>query len=287
MRQRLRSHLTYANVVATLCLFLVLSGGTAVALTGSNTVFSDDIVNGQVKNADIINGAITTGKLRNDSVTSARIVNGQVKNPDILNGAVTTNKLRDSSVGNADLGSNAVTGAKVLDNSLGGSDVDESSFGIVPNAAHATNSDELGGVAAANFQRRAVFPISEDLTGTFGGGMATTSFSPSQLRVSEFCGSNNVASVRFTNTGTGGGATLNWLFSQGGTSSTVNASGASLAPSGQGQNFLSFNFSNRLEGQWIFADGAGVTTVNLHGFIAPGSPAFCEFKGTAVWAPNV
>jgi hypothetical protein len=27
-------------------------------------------------------------------------------------------------------------------------------------------------------------------------------------------------------------------------------------------------------------------SVNLHGFIAPGSPAFCEFKGTAVWAPN-
>ena len=49
MLSRIRSRLTYANVVATLSLFLVLSGGTAVALTGSNTVFSDDIVNGQVK----------------------------------------------------------------------------------------------------------------------------------------------------------------------------------------------------------------------------------------------
>src|SRR5204863_1714851 len=53
MRGRLRSHLTYANVISSLCLFLVLGGGTAVALNGSNTVFSDDIVNGQVKQADL------------------------------------------------------------------------------------------------------------------------------------------------------------------------------------------------------------------------------------------
>jgi hypothetical protein len=32
-----------------LALFLVLTGGTAIALDGHNTVFSDDIVNGKVK----------------------------------------------------------------------------------------------------------------------------------------------------------------------------------------------------------------------------------------------
>lgn len=50
-RCRLRSYRT--TVVAYLALFLVLTGGTAVALNGSNTVFSDDITNGQVKSADI------------------------------------------------------------------------------------------------------------------------------------------------------------------------------------------------------------------------------------------
>jgi hypothetical protein len=39
----LRSHLTFANVTSLLALFLVLSGGTAVALNGGNTVFTDDI----------------------------------------------------------------------------------------------------------------------------------------------------------------------------------------------------------------------------------------------------
>jgi hypothetical protein len=56
MRQ-LRSHLTYGNVIGTIALFLVLSGGTAVALSGSNTVFSDDIVDGQVRKNDLANSA--------------------------------------------------------------------------------------------------------------------------------------------------------------------------------------------------------------------------------------
>jgi len=38
MRQRLRSHLTYANVISTLALFLVLGGGTALAATGGNFI---------------------------------------------------------------------------------------------------------------------------------------------------------------------------------------------------------------------------------------------------------
>jgi hypothetical protein len=45
MQNRISEHLR-SNVVGYLALFLVLTGGTAYALDGSNTVFSDDIVNG-------------------------------------------------------------------------------------------------------------------------------------------------------------------------------------------------------------------------------------------------
>src|SRR4051794_94046 len=68
MLSRIRSRLTYANVVATLSLFLVLSGGTAVALTGSNTVFSDDIVDNQVKSADVRNDTLTGGDVKESSL---------------------------------------------------------------------------------------------------------------------------------------------------------------------------------------------------------------------------
>jgi hypothetical protein len=83
MRQRLRSHLTYANVMATLAVFLVLSGGTAVALNGSNTVQSDDLGPGaQVKAPDVADNAVNSADVVNESLTSADIRNGQVKRLD-------------------------------------------------------------------------------------------------------------------------------------------------------------------------------------------------------------
>jgi len=267
MRQWIRSHLTYANVIATLALFLVLTGGTAVALKGSNTVSSDDIVNDQVFSTDV----------RDDTL------NG---------GGLTATDLRPDSV----------RGSEIKDNALKGIDVAESTLGLVPQASHAANSDQLGGRAAGGYQRRvngtcsrgaiqsihgdgrvscsdqAVFPISADLDST-GNRFKSASFFPSNLGLLLRCDSTSAA-ADFVNSGSGG-ATLNWLFSQGGTQSTVNASGTSVP----GNDVIGFFFANRVEGQWIFADAQGGTTVNLHGFIAPGSPAFCEFKGTAEFAP--
>ena len=48
----LRRRATYANVVATIALILAISGGSAYALKGRNTVFSDDIAPDQVRAAD-------------------------------------------------------------------------------------------------------------------------------------------------------------------------------------------------------------------------------------------
>jgi hypothetical protein len=89
----------------------------------------------------------------------------------------------------------------------------------------------------------------------------------------------NISSISFFNR-TGSVATLNWIFSEGGAASTVNASGNVIAAG----DHLSFNYnqSKRLEGQWIFS-GGGVTTVNLHAFDGGSS---CEVRGTAVYAPS-
>jgi hypothetical protein len=75
------------NLVAYLALFLALTGTSAYA---AGTVFSEDIVN------------------------------GEVKTPDLAAAGVTANKL----------GPNAVNNTKVLDNSLKGDDIDESSLAV-------------------------------------------------------------------------------------------------------------------------------------------------------------
>ena len=74
--RRIREHLTYANVTATIALFLVVSGGTAVALTGTNTVQSDDLGPGaQVKAPDVAAGAVGSTAVINESLTGTDIKN--------------------------------------------------------------------------------------------------------------------------------------------------------------------------------------------------------------------
>jgi hypothetical protein len=107
---RVRRHLTYSNVVSSLCLFLLLGGGTAYALDGSDTVFSDDIVNGEVKEADVGQGAVASAEIKNDS---------------ILPGDVAPNSLTSPRIADASL-----TGIDIANNSLKGADVDESTLDI-------------------------------------------------------------------------------------------------------------------------------------------------------------
>jgi hypothetical protein len=116
MRHWLRPHLTYANVISTLCLFLLL-GGTAVAVDGSlpgqNSVGSADIINGEVKNTD----------LGQDSMTSGKIADGQVKNADLGPNAVSSNRIADSGIQGIDIGSGQVKGADVGNDSLTENDI--------------------------------------------------------------------------------------------------------------------------------------------------------------------
>jgi hypothetical protein len=74
--RRIASHLTYANVMVTILAFIVLTGGTAVALSGTNTVQSDDLGPGaQVKAPDVAAGAVGSAAVVNESLTGQDIKN--------------------------------------------------------------------------------------------------------------------------------------------------------------------------------------------------------------------
>jgi hypothetical protein len=66
MKKTLRDKLTYANVVSTLCLFLLLAGGTAFAAThlAKNSVGSRQLKKNSVTASKIKNGAITGAKVQ-------------------------------------------------------------------------------------------------------------------------------------------------------------------------------------------------------------------------------
>jgi hypothetical protein len=69
-----------AQWMGALALFLVLAGGTAYA---ANTVFSADIVDGEVKAADLANNSVRGTKIANGQVQSADVNDGSLSGVDI------------------------------------------------------------------------------------------------------------------------------------------------------------------------------------------------------------
>ncbi len=73
--RNLRKHLTYANVISTICLFLLLGGATAIAAgqLGKNTVGSKQLKKNAVTAAKIKKEAVTGAKIKKDTVTGAKV----------------------------------------------------------------------------------------------------------------------------------------------------------------------------------------------------------------------
>ena len=73
----MRKHLTYANVMVTLLAIGALTGGVAYA---ANTIFSTDIVNGEVKSVDIGTGQVQSVDVKNEGLTGVDISEPTLQN---------------------------------------------------------------------------------------------------------------------------------------------------------------------------------------------------------------
>jgi hypothetical protein len=75
--RRLGGKLTYANVISTICLFLLLGGGAAFAAShihlGKNVVGVNQLKKNSVTNAKIKKDAVTGGKVKDNSLSGADI----------------------------------------------------------------------------------------------------------------------------------------------------------------------------------------------------------------------
>ncbi|MGE5408003.1 MAG: hypothetical protein ACM3NV_05270 [Syntrophothermus sp.] len=91
----LSGKLTYANLVSTAALFLVLSGGVALAATqlAKNSVGSKQLKANAVTTAKIKAGAINGSRLADSAVTSAKLADGAVTGAKLSAGAVVASKL--------------------------------------------------------------------------------------------------------------------------------------------------------------------------------------------------
>lgn len=111
----LKRHLSAANVLSCMALFIAL-GGTAYAAV--------KLKPNQVKAVNIAKQAVTNAKLKTQAVTSGKIKNGGVVNADLGAGAVTSSKIAKEAVTNGALAKKAVTEAKLGAESVGTGKID-------------------------------------------------------------------------------------------------------------------------------------------------------------------
>jgi hypothetical protein len=124
MHSKLRSRLTFANVMSVIAVFIALGGTGAYALNEWN---GSNIQDGTLTGADIKDLSIGLPDYGANSIST-----GKLKDQDVR-----TQDLRDLGVTNSKIAWDSVSSGKVINNNLTGDDVNESTLGRVPAADRA------------------------------------------------------------------------------------------------------------------------------------------------------
>jgi len=123
-------HLTFANAISCVALFVALSGAAYAAKTtiGKKAVKTRNLANGAVTAHKLAGGSVTSLKLAYEAVTGAKIAPGAVGSTQIANGAVrsaalggsvvTEDKLKNGAVTESKLFNSAVTNSKIGPNAV-------------------------------------------------------------------------------------------------------------------------------------------------------------------------
>jgi hypothetical protein len=143
---RIRRHLSFANVMSVVAVFLALGGTSlaAVQLT-KNSVGAKQIKKNAVRASEIKTSAVGASEIRSNAVAGG----------DVADGTLGSGDLGDNSVGSSELGDNSVGGGELANSSVGSGEVTDDSL---------TDSDLATGAGAPTAYARI------DSTGTLIGG---------------------------------------------------------------------------------------------------------------------
>jgi hypothetical protein len=185
--KQVRKRLTYANVMSSLAVFLILGGATAIAAKKQTQ---------KIGTAQIKASAITTGKIKNAAVDGTKLRDGAVSTSKIVDGAVTNSKLADGSV----------TTSKIANDSVNGDKVVESTLAEVPSANSANPAvfahvNSNGIVDAANSKGVTSPNVSKPAIGTYC--VTVPSFAPRGAQVTPGSSGVLVTAANVTLGGTG------------------------------------------------------------------------------------
>jgi hypothetical protein len=161
--KQIRKRLTYANVMSSIAIFLILGGATA---------FAAKIGTGQLKA-----GSVTTGKIKKEAVATTKIKNNAVTGAKVKDGSLTGSDIIASTIGTVPSATNA-TNATNAANAQPTAFAHVSSAGVLDTA----NSKNAGTVTKVG---TSIYCFS-GLPFTPRGGQATVDFNDSLFEFAQF-----------------------------------------------------------------------------------------------------
>jgi hypothetical protein len=184
--KQIRKRLTYANVMSSLAVFLILGGATAFAAV--KKVGPNEIKANSIKTGKIVKEAVTAGKLKNGAVSESKLADGAVTTNKLADNAVTTTKIANDAVTTTKIANDAVTTTKIANDAVTGEKAKESSFSTVPSAetlAPGTTGDAKNLVLAY----ATVSGTNTDVTNSGGKGVTSVTNTGGTFRTVTFKGS--------------------------------------------------------------------------------------------------
>lgn len=115
----------------------VVDGSITTAKIGDKAVTSAKIANGTIATDDLANAAVTEAKIAEDAIDSAHIADGAVGSDQVAGNAIDSTHIANGAVATADLADSAVTGAKIAGDAIGSTHIADEAVGsdqIVGNA---------------------------------------------------------------------------------------------------------------------------------------------------------
>lgn len=107
--KQLKRHLSYANVMSTIAVFMILGGASAIAAKKQTQ---------KIGTTQLKASAVTTNKIKNGAVSDAKLAASAVSTDKLADGSVTGSKIADGAVGGSKIAGDAVTGDKVNEATL-------------------------------------------------------------------------------------------------------------------------------------------------------------------------
>jgi hypothetical protein len=140
MLKRVKDGLSFANVCSFLALMIAVGTGSAYA---ADTIFSTDIVDGEVKSVDIADNAVGPAKIPSGGVGLAELATGAVSSTKIADGSVSAYDLADNAVNSAHIQTEAVGGIEIAPGAVKGEEILDSSIGTADLAGGAVGNVDI------------------------------------------------------------------------------------------------------------------------------------------------